>query len=497
MKTPHAAAAHLTFQEKPDGTYTTDYFSASTPFRFKASDLFAVEDYFTLDLDNLRAKIPKFSQFSVRYVYAEIGQDMIISPTLNLQSQIFQFLNPKACDHITFSICFAVKKKQNNQGKNDTVLLTESGLLSFYESKANLDDFNIYSKVFQPKVFSNYQTKSTTDMMSILPSSIIEIINEINSKFNAPWDVVRDEVKCKSALHYSSSSHYLRPNKERESFANSPITDLLNSNHFFFKNESSFKKQEEKVNAIMTEFDLLVSRVDLAVKNGVDYRNEFTFNIQMGKFSQGDLDGPDNEEKLIDILDTLQFDLEHAMQENLIHFHTIPSKIFPGSISVLTRHFWSATKDLLNVFKIQSENYKMNPRQYTFLMLMELLLYSTINVDADKLNLNFFKLIGLTDSIEKGFPHIKSEFVSPSSREVISYIDHDYVRNTILYLRKPMEIKKPYIQLHKLYERSRLLKTQFEYCFENSPNLNINRDLYRSKVITKVFLLTNRFNALV
>ena len=158
VNTPHAAASHLTFQEKNDNSYTTDYFDGAT-FRFKASDLFSNISNFKVDLSKLRAKVPKFNQFTCRYVYAELGQDMIITSSLSLKSQIFQFLNPKACDHVTFSICYAVKKRMALQRSNDTILLTEEGLLAFYDDKAALTDFNIYSKVFQPKIFSNYQKK--------------------------------------------------------------------------------------------------------------------------------------------------------------------------------------------------------------------------------------------------------------------------------------------------------------------------------------------------
>lgn len=280
---------------------------------------------------------------------------------------------------------------------SNTIILSEQGLHNLYSPILDPEDWNSYSKAFQPELFSNYQSNASTNIDNILPSSIYNILVDINSSLNDDWDIERDEIHCRSALHYSNCAHYLRPTSERESFAKSPITELLTFD-YLYENEIHQKKLQEKILSVEEEYKLLISKIDVIVNDGAEYRNEFTFNINLGKFNSE----LNNEQKLYYILDELEERLLHDISKKLDVFSYIPSHIYPGAIGIQCKHFWSAAEDLLTVLKISSCNYQINPRQLNFLALIDILIYSSINMNLGNRNCQFLKEIGLISSFDRG-----------------------------------------------------------------------------------------------
>ena len=391
VKTSHAPASHLTFQQSPNGDYITEYFHGYN-YKFKASDLLDSISPFRFNMENLIRNCPQFNKYNVRYVYAELGQDQIVSTRLTIKDQVFQYLNPCACDHITFSICYSLKMNGSN-----TIILTEEGLNEFYYPFLDPENWNTFSKAFQPELFSNYQSNGSSNIDNILPDSIYSILDDINSHLNTEWESPRNEIHCRSALHYSNCAHYLRPTSERESFAKSPITELLNQN-YFYDNEKHQKDLRDKIESVEEEYKLLISKIETVVEDGAEYRNEFTFNINLGKFYSA----LNNAEILYQILDKLEEELFIQISNKLYSFSYVPSHIYPGAIGIQCKHFWSAAKDLLTVMKIPSNNYQINPRQLNFLALIDILIYSSINLKLENVNWQYLKEIGLVSSFDRG-----------------------------------------------------------------------------------------------
>lgn len=110
----------------------------------------------------------------------------------------------------------------------------------------------------------------------------------------------------------------------------------------------------------------------------------------------------DNKQKWASILNIMSAQLKTAVEEKLDCFSVIPSSIFPGSIATICSQYWDSVKDILFGLTLPQYAYKLNPRQQTFLALIDILMYASINWKPDLLRLRFLSHIGITTSTFKG-----------------------------------------------------------------------------------------------
>jgi hypothetical protein len=279
-RSEHSSRAALTFEEHEDGTFTTDYLQGHQ-FTYQSENLIDTEAPFGFDFNRICQFNPFFRDYRAFYVYSEKGQDRSITPYLTLKDQIFQYIRPEIISFASFSLCHSIR---SNSEPNETVVLTSSGLQEFYDNKLDATDFDCFSKVYQPETFSNYSCKQSTNLQQNLPDSFQRILTEINNNFRDNDYSSTQIVSVQSALHYSNSSHYLRPTEERESFAQFPLTKIANSNYWSL--ESGDKLNSTFLNLIKgveEEYSYLISRVNQAVEDGCELRNEFTYCVNIGK----------------------------------------------------------------------------------------------------------------------------------------------------------------------------------------------------------------------
>ncbi len=84
-------------------------------------------------------------------------------------------------------------------------------------------------------------------------------------------------------------------------------------------------------------------------------------------------------------------------------------------------------------------------------------------------------------SLFLGIPHILSNYIVRQKREIVSYIDAPYVRNTSLYFRKRGVAQKHHVTLNRVYEDIRCLGERLKSL--NFNNQQAANRLFKGKLI--------------